>query len=190
MQLIHQMDYNKNMRHLCPRCGKYPRRRYPCGQVGYCKKCDAERTARYRNSKRPELRLRWVDNRSKRLYGMTTADRVRLFQEQDRRCAVCGGTEPGSKKGWCTDHSHVTGSVRGIVCQSCNSMLGFAKDSAATLQAGAAYIQRHANDPARDKNPSQKSCVYCGNIFQPRKFNIYCSGACRQAAYKKRKRNR
>jgi Recombination endonuclease VII len=173
---------------MCPRCGKYPRRRYPCGQVGYCKKCDAERTASYRNSKRPELRLKWVDSRSKCLYGVTTAEREALFQSQGCKCAVCGTTEPGSKHGWCVDHSHVTGGVRGIVCQPCNSMLGFAKDSAAVLLAGATYLQIHAGDPVREKAPSQKSCVHCGKMFQPHKFNIYCSGACRQAAYKKRKR--
>jgi hypothetical protein len=66
-----------------------------------------------------------------------------MFEAQGRRCAVFGCTDPGSKRGWHTDHDHVTKKVRGIVCQRCNLMLGGARDSRGVLAAGIRYLEVH-----------------------------------------------
>lgn len=39
------------------------------------------------------------------------------------------------------DHCHATKAVRGILCTSCNWMLGDAKDRPEVLRAGAAYLE-------------------------------------------------
>lgn len=49
-----------------------------------------------------------------------------------------------SKKGYLSvDHCHVTGKVRGLVCQNCNSMLGYAKDEERRLEMGIEYLKKH-----------------------------------------------
>lgn len=40
------------------------------------------------------------------------------------------------------DHDHETGKVRGLLCNSCNVMLGHSKDDVAILQKGIEYLNR------------------------------------------------
>lgn len=174
---------------LCTRCGENPRQSYPSQKSTYCRECHRKRAQAHRDSNLPKVRLAYRNSKSKTLYGITLEERERRFNKQGRKCAICGTKTPGGH-GWCADHSHVTGATRGIVCQSCNSMLGFAKDSIEIMLAGACYIRLHENDVPRVRIPARKHCAHCGKIFQPRKYNIYCSGACNQAAYRKRKRDR
>ena len=57
----------------------------------------------------------------KRKYGLTPEEWEQKFNEQGRSCAACAATESGRKDGrWITDHDHVTGLVRGILCHRCN----------------------------------------------------------------------
>lgn len=65
--------------------------------------------------------------RLKLRYGITPESWMALFESQGRCCAICKTTEPGSKRGWHTDHCHDTKKVRGILCLRCNVMLGHLK---------------------------------------------------------------
>ena len=75
-------------------------------------------------------------------YGITEEQRDAMFVAQGSRCAACGTFEPGSKKGWATDHSHTTGKIRGIICAACNTIEGHAKGNPTQLRAVADYIER------------------------------------------------
>jgi hypothetical protein len=55
-------------------------------------------------------------------------------------CEACGKTGRNV-----VDHDHKTGKVRGGLCNSCNSALGFAKEDPDILQNLIAYIQHHRN---------------------------------------------
>jgi Recombination endonuclease VII len=76
----------------------------------------------------------------KRKYGLTLEQYDDLFAKQGHCCAVCKATEPGSSKGWHLDHCHETGYLRGILCNHCNLMLGYAKDSKTTLANAIKYL--------------------------------------------------
>ncbi|GGN35817.1 hypothetical protein FHR83_006243 [Actinoplanes campanulatus] len=39
------------------------------------------------------------------------------------------------------DHCHLSGRVRGLVCNNCNGMIGLARDRPEILRAGADYLQ-------------------------------------------------
>ncbi|GAG89702.1 unnamed protein product [marine sediment metagenome] len=50
-----------------------------------------------------------------------------MWENQNEKCAICGKffTTPSDAN---IDHNHETGEVRGLLCQQCNSGLGFFKD--------------------------------------------------------------
>jgi len=77
-----------------------------------------------------------------RKYGLTAAQREAMFIAQGSCCAVCKTDTSGNKRGWHTDHDHVTGLVRGILCQGCNVALHH-RQTPATLRALADYLEKH-----------------------------------------------
>jgi len=89
--------------------------------------------------KRDPLRFRryMLKNR----FGITYEQWLEIFEAQGRCCKVCGSSEPGTKKGWHTDHDHVTGRMRGILCHSCNILLGLAKDDICRLEKAIIYLK-------------------------------------------------
>lgn len=91
-----------------------------------CKKCDI------------------ADNRVVQLrnwYGLTPGDYQTLLDFQDHKCPCCGRefTETGETKPH-VDHEHDTHKTRGILCNSCNSILGRVNDSTDTLRKMVQYL--------------------------------------------------
>jgi hypothetical protein len=94
---------------------------------------DKDRVKIYYYKNREEIsrrrKLRY-DSKKKRIeklrdrYGLTEEDFANLLANQDNMCAICGQHNPGAK-GWQIDHDHATGEVRGILCISCNTKLGW-----------------------------------------------------------------
>jgi len=70
-------------------------------------------------------------------YGITKAEVVELLK---RPCEGCGVEVSG--KGQHIDHCHESNAVRGVLCSSCNTILGAAKDRPETLRRLAEYLER------------------------------------------------
>lgn len=73
-------------------------------------------------------------------YHITPEEWEIIFDKQGRRCAICNNNVT-NKVGWVLDHNHETGKNRAILCDSCNKMLGHAKENQQTLIAGANYLK-------------------------------------------------
>lgn len=122
--------------------GKHPRS--PDGLASRCKRCEADRLMRAK-------------------HGMTSADKAALAALQGG-CAICGQTNPG-RKGWVIDHDRTccpgdrscVNCRRGVLCQWCNSALGYAHDDPATLRRMADYIESGTRLP--EFNSGSKSEV-------------------------------
>jgi len=82
---------------------------------------------------RQKLRLR---------YKLTPEQVAAMLSAQQQRCAVCETPIP-TKRGWCVDHCHASGRVRGILCHPCNTTLGMAKENPLRLRKAADYLDRH-----------------------------------------------
>lgn len=82
---------------------------------------------------RPEQIEKKRDQRFKRKFGISTEDWDALFKQQGRKCAICKALDPKHKYGWATDHCHKTGTVRGILCQNCNLLIGQLGDNSLSI---------------------------------------------------------
>ena len=78
-------------------------------------------------------------------FGITTEKYLEILISQKGVCAICKKGEvskiAGLVKRLCLDHSHATGKVRGLLCQSCNVGLGLFKDSPENLRAAIKYLE-------------------------------------------------
>jgi len=70
------------------------------------------------------------------------AERAAALAAQGGRCAICGTPEPGAPW-WSDDHDHATGKARGMLCRSCNQILGRVRDDASRLRRMAEYLEVH-----------------------------------------------
>jgi hypothetical protein len=83
-----------------------------------------------------------------RKYGITLADYDRMLTEQGGGCAICG-TLPGEQTRYQqflhVDHCHVTGKVRGLLCDQHNLLLGRFDHDPALLRRAADYLEAAAS---------------------------------------------
>ena len=75
-----------------------------------------------------------------RAYGLTIDQFNELYETQGSCCAICQSKLEDNEK--CVDHCHTTGDVRGVVCDSCNKLLGFARDDITILQSAIKYLEQ------------------------------------------------
>lgn len=143
---------------LCSRCKTY----VPIEQIGWtdkahtkrksiCKTCDAKKQAAYLE-KHPEARQRHKEiarnwylkhGRARQVtqYGLTLEQYDVLVDQQQNRCAICGGP-PGEKR-LHVDHDHKTGKVRALLCSNCNCAIGYMHDDVELLAKAIAYLTQH-----------------------------------------------
>jgi Recombination endonuclease VII len=80
------------------------------------------------------------DKRLRYIYGISLEEYAAMLAHQGGVCAICK-KKPDKGKPLCVDHCHVTGMVRGLLCQKCNSVLAFGNDDPDILRAAIAYLQ-------------------------------------------------
>ena len=102
--------------------------------------------AAWRKTLSPE-RKRAINHRDIlwRDYRITPTEYGAMLAAQGGVCAIC--RQPPAQRRLAVDHDHKTDKIRGLLCMRCNPMLGYAKDSIATLLAGVEYLKRHTPDP-------------------------------------------
>jgi hypothetical protein len=104
------------------------------GLQSRCRECDRKLKAQD-----PDKR-RW--DQIKRLYGLSKEGFMVLWQSQQGRCEICSDHLSLDRKGgFATDHNHLTGEVRGLLCKPCNHALGLFKDSPSVLEAATVYLK-------------------------------------------------
>ena len=123
----------------------WPDRRRKNGHMARCKACNTLQAKKYRQA-HPEhgLKRYWSNPQGERerhlvrKYGVTQADYDQMYAAQGGACAICRKTQ---KRAFDADHDHATGRVRGLLCTSCNRMIGHAGDNAGCLRAAADYLE-------------------------------------------------
>ncbi len=72
-------------------------------------------------------------------YGLTLEGYNRLSAAQNGLCKICN-QPPRPRKRLVVDHDHKTGAVRGLLCNHCNSGIGFFRDNTAWLSSAITYL--------------------------------------------------
>ena len=85
-------------------------------------------------------------------YGITTPQRDAMLKQQKYKCKICtspieflGTIHTLGKHVAVVDHCHTNGHIRGILCGSCNTLLGKMQDSTKVLQGFIDYL--NSNKP-------------------------------------------
>ena len=73
-------------------------------------------------------------------YGITIDEFNKILKKQEGKCVICRTDKPNGR-GFCVDHDHKTGKVRGILCHSCNTGIGSLKDSVELLEKAIKYLK-------------------------------------------------
>ena len=133
---------NPNETKKCSRCKKIlPKTReyfnmnrsHSDGFYHYCKFCRSEK---YKKTSR-NLHL-------KKKFGINEEEYFKLLNKQNNVCAICGRMEMSrrSKKRMLSiDHNHKTKKIRGILCQTCNTIIGMGYDNTFILVRAIKYLR-------------------------------------------------
>lgn len=79
-----------------------------------------------------------------KFYGIDKVEWTKLFNQQKGCCAICGIHQISLKANLSVDHDHITKQIRGLLCRSCNLMIGNAQDNPSILQRGIVYLMTAA----------------------------------------------
>lgn len=136
-------EYHKQWRADNPEKVKASQKRYaPKKREKYAenpeKYLEAQRKS---HAKDPEKRRTTA---RKTLFGVTKEDFARMLSRQSGLCDVCGNEFSHSKQRFAPsiDHCHTSGVIRGVLCGSCNSLLGHAKDNIDILERASDYLKQ------------------------------------------------
>lgn len=75
-------------------------------------------------------------------YGLSKKDYLLMLAKQNNQCAICG--EKPLRP--IIDHCHQTNKIRGVLCNRCNSILGFAEDKIHVLEAAIVYLENRKDE--------------------------------------------
>lgn len=138
MKLTTHVDENGR---ICTKCKIYkpwfefsPDKRATTEHATRCLKC-ARRSKTCKESKRNST------------YGMHFGQFDNMFNAQNGKCKICKCAL--LKTGQCNnsaaiDHCHITGKIRGLLCNNCNSGLGKFRDKPELLEIAAAYLRTNS----------------------------------------------
>lgn len=83
-------------------------------------------------------------------YGLEWAAYENMLKEQNNRCAICENSETslarkstGELRPLAVDHDHETGRIRGLLCRSCNHLIGNANDDIDILNKAILYLIKY-----------------------------------------------
>lgn len=128
---------------ICPDCGEEKDatefnvdRRNKSGLYTYCRPC------KYQRYKKRDPKKRRLE-RVKACYGLEPGEYYALVEAANGTCQTCGTPEGDDKPTkLVVDHCHVTGKVRGMICDRCNRALGLVGDNVQTLSNLITYLKQ------------------------------------------------
>ena len=107
----------------------------------------------YPNRKKKPYKYEYKDKEKRNLYsrefklkkkfGITIDDYNKMLESQNGVCAICLSNKSGGTGVFHVDHDHITGKIRGLLCQRCNTGLGLLYDSEDILLKAITYLRKN-----------------------------------------------
>ena len=110
------------------------------------KDCNKERVKKTAKEWYIKNKLKQRDYQLQYDYNITLEEYNKLFEKQNGNCAICGKHQSYLKKGLSVDHDHVTGKIRGLLCNNCNAGIGLLKDDIKLLTIAINYLNGTKNN--------------------------------------------
>ena len=107
----------------------------------WCKECYKEYGNKYMRKLRETSGSKGDHYKNK--YGITRDQVTVMLEERNYKCDICNQESDHRYDKLCVDHNHKTGKVRGMLCFSCNVLIGQAKDDPIRLEKSANYLRRN-----------------------------------------------
>lgn len=106
-----------------------------------CRLINTKRSQRYKGTSSGRIKLR--KNTWKRQgFNLTYEEYWAMLLKQEGFCAIC---DSGWGQRLKVDHDHVTGKVRGLLCNACNIGLGKLGDQLKSLRKAVRYLEERIN---------------------------------------------
>lgn len=87
-----------------------------------------------------------MENHYKVKYNINSKQYHLMRKQQNYKCLICSKSEEELNKKLCIDHSHLTKTLRGLLCQQCNLGIGFLKENINILQNAINYLESSKNE--------------------------------------------
>lgn len=105
-----------------------------------CKECVKEQLAkRYQDKDKKKYANLQKSGSTQVVSGLTYSEKEELLKSQGGRCAICDEEISGRRAH--SDHCHVTGRVRDVICARCNIGVGYMESG--LLSKFMAYLRKH-----------------------------------------------
>lgn len=109
--------------------------------INTCKKCRVDQKRERDRIDPYEHKRRTRNSNLKRKFGITLDDYEDMLFAQGGRCLICDIYDRELTKELCVDHNHETGKIRGLLCNRCNTLVGFLEKNKDLLSMAFNYIK-------------------------------------------------
>jgi hypothetical protein len=110
-----------------------------------CRKIESKQWYENNKDRKKELSKQYKhikkDKDLQTAYGIDLETYNAMLATQGNCCKICGKHREQLKRALCVDHCHTTGTVRGLLCDTCNRSLGLLKDSVKILERAVKYLE-------------------------------------------------
>lgn len=98
---------------------------------------------KYIEKNRDKYSLRQRNTMYKMRYGISLEDYEKMAKSQNNKCAICGSEKDCGRGKLSVDHNHKTKKIRGLLCNPCNLMIGYARENIDNLLSAISYLSKH-----------------------------------------------
>jgi hypothetical protein len=92
-----------------------------------------------------EIQLDQKRRNLKHKYGITYEEYLDMYNQQNKKCKICQKERTlGGRKGLYVDHCHTTKKVRGLLCPTCNTVIGKLQDDPNYVKSILIYFNEHS----------------------------------------------
>ena len=138
-RLAKKAEYMKRWRQRHPEHSKYQREYMERYLTPERRKEAVERSKKWAKDNPERYKINALSTHLRMYFRMDVEDYFDMLDAQNGVCAICGETCKSAQR-LSVDHDHTTGEIRGLLCRSCNSGIGYFQDSVKLLKKAIQYL--------------------------------------------------